>query len=141
MSRMGWIAGGLAIVIAVVFGGLYLLPDSTDTPSADEVAQPVAFDQALAGKGEELTASNGCTSCHSIDGSDGVGPSWKGIYNTQVDIGTGKVKVDAAYIKTSIVDPNAEVSSGYGPSMPSYDGKLSDDEIEAIVEYIKSLNG
>lgn len=138
---MGWIAGGLAVVIAVVFGGLYLLPDSTSTSSGGEGAKPVAFDQALADQGEEVSASNGCTSCHSIDGSEGAGPSWKGIYNTEVDIGTGKVKVDAAYIETSINDPNAQVSSGYGPSMPSFNGKLSDEEIKAIVEYIKSLNG
>jgi cytochrome c oxidase subunit 2 len=138
---MGWIAGGLAVVIAVVFGGLYLLPDSTSTPSGSEGAEPVAFDQALAGQGKDVAASNGCTSCHSIDGSDGVGPSWKGIYGTEVDIGTGKVKVNAAYIETAIVDPNAEVNAGYGPSMPSFEGKLSDEEITAIVEYIKSLNG
>lgn len=141
MSRMSWIASGLAVVIAVVFGGLYLLPDSTSTPSGDAAAKPVAFDQALADQGEEVAASNGCASCHSIDGSEGAGPSWKGIYNTEVDIGTGSVVVDAAYIKTAIVDPNAQVSSGYGASMPSFKGKLSDEEIKAIVEYIKSLNG
>lgn len=136
---MLWVATGLAVLIAAVFGTLYALPDSTSTPAGGGKA--VAFDKALADKGKDVVAANGCTSCHSIDGSKGVGPSWKGTFGTPADIGGKQVPVDAAFIEKAIVDPNAEVRSGFGPSMPSFEGKLSGEDIAAVVEYIKSLSG
>lgn len=137
---MLWVASGLAVLVALVFGTLYALPDSTSTPS-EGGGKAVAFDKALADQGKKVSASNGCTSCHSLDGSKSVGPTWKGTFGTQADIGGKQVPVDAAFIEKAIVDPNAEVRSGYGPSMPSYEGKLSDEEIAAVVEHIKSLSG
>lgn len=137
---MLWVAMGLAVLVAAVFGTLYALPDSTTAP-AEGGGKAVAFDKALADQGKEIAASNGCTSCHSLDGSKSVGPTWKGTFGTQADIGGKEVPVDAAFIAKAIEDPNAEVRSGYGPSMPSFEGKLSDEEITAIVEYIKSLSG
>ena len=88
-----------------------------------------------------LSTEEFCTSCHSIDGAKSVGPTWKGTFGTEADVGGKQVPVDAAFIEKAIVDPNAEVRSGYGPSMPSFEGKLSDEEIAAIVEYMKSLSG
>lgn len=140
MSRMLWVASGLAVLVAVAFGTLYALPDETSTP-AEGGGKAVAFDQALADQGKKVSASNGCTSCHSIDGAKSVGPTWKGTFGTEADVGGKQVPVDAAFIEKAIVDPNAEVRSGYGPSMPSFEGKLSDEEIAAIVEYMKSLSG
>ena len=46
--------------------------------------------------------------------------------------------VDAEYIKESIVNPNAKTAQGYAPVMPAY--KMSDDELDAIVEYIETLS-
>lgn len=140
MSRMLWVAAGLAVLLAAVFGGIYALPQKKATPAAGGKA--VAFNKALAGKGSQLASSNGCTACHSVDGATGAGPTWKGTFGTQIDIGGGKkVPMNAAYIKTSILDPNAQVAAGFGPSMPSFKGKLSDADIAAVVEYIKSLSG
>jgi len=137
---MLWVAAGLAVVVAVVFGAIYAMPSKKETPAAGGKA--VAFDQALADKGKSISSSNGCASCHSVDGTKGAGPSWKGTYGTQIDIGGGKrVAMNAAYIKTAIIDPNAQVVAGFGPSMPSFKGKLSDGDIAAVVEYIKSLSG
>ena len=140
MSRMLWVAAGLAAAVAVVFGGIYALPDSKEEPVGGG-GKAVAFDKALADKGKDVAASNGCTSCHSIDGSKSVGPSWKGTFGTQADIGGKQVPVDAAFITTAIEDPNAQVRSGFGAGMPSFKGKLSDEEIAAFVEYMKSLSG
>ncbi len=135
-----WVAGGLAVVIALIFGALYLKPESKTTPSGNG-AKPVRFDKALADQGEQVASSNGCSSCHTTDGSKSVGPTWKDTFGTQVELSDGqKVKVDAKYIEAATFDPNAEVREGFGPSMPSYEGKLSDEDVEAIVEYIKSLN-
>jgi len=137
---MLWVATGLALVVAVVFGAIYAMPSKKQAPAAGGKA--VAFDKALADKGKQIANSNGCSSCHSVDGATGAGPTWKGTYGTQVDIGGGKkVPMNAAYIKTSIDDPNAQVAAGFGPSMPSFKGKLSDSDIAAVVEYIKSLSG
>ena len=48
-------------------------------------------------------------------------------------------KVDENYLRESIMDPNAKVVKGYAPSMPTYQGKLSDKDVDGIIEYIKSL--
>jgi cytochrome c oxidase subunit 2 len=76
-----------------------------------------------------------------VDGSKSVGPTWKGTWGTTVDLGGEQVKVDETFVKTAIVDPNAQVRDGFGPSMPTYEGKLSDDDIAAVTEYMKSLSG
>ena len=94
-------------------------------------------------RGKALIAAKGCVSCHSVDGSRMVGPSYKGIYGTDVKVmAEGKiatVKVDEAYIRESIEFPMAKIVEGYPPSMPSYQGLVTSDEIAAITEYIRSL--
>ena len=95
---------------------------------------------SLAEKGKALTQSKGCVACHSNDGTRLVGPSYKGIYNTDVKLADGKtVKVDDNYIRRSIENPQAEIVEGYPPSMPVYKGLVNEEEIVAITEYIKSL--
>ena len=79
--------------------------------------------------------SGGCVSCHSVDGSDGNGPTWKNLYNEQRD---GK-PVDEAYILESIYYPNAyKVPGPYG-QMASYAGQLNYGDVLAVDAYIKSL--
>lgn len=141
MSRMLWVAAGLAATIAVVFGGLYALPDSEEEPVGGG-GKAVAFDQALADKGEQVATSNGCTACHSTDGAKGVGPTWKGTWGTQAELDGGEtVPVDEVFVKTAIIDPAAQVRSGFGAGMQSYEGKLTDEDIKAFAEYMKSLSG
>jgi cytochrome c oxidase subunit 2 len=61
----------------------------------------------------------GCVSCHSLDGTPGVGPTWQGIYGREemLDDGTAVI-VDDAYILESIYDPNAKLVQGFAPAMP-----------------------
>lgn len=90
--------------------------------------------------GAKLYTMQGCKACHSTDGSPGVGPSWKGMWGTERKLtGGGTVKVDENYITESVNNPTAKVADGFTPSMPTYQGKLSDKDINGIVEYIKSL--
>lgn len=94
--------------------------------------------------GFNVIKSNGCVACHSSDGTKLVGSSFKGIWGEDVDVmvdGEQKtVKVDADYIRESILHPNAKVVVGFNEGlMPPYEGQISDDEINQIVEYIKSL--
>lgn len=86
---------------------------------------------------------NGCLACHSVDGKASVGPSFKGIYGKTIEVtengASKKVVADAAYIKTSILEPEKQVHSGFPPVMKSYKGVVKDNEIEAITEYFKTL--
>ncbi len=96
----------------------------------------------LAQKGQKLYTDKGCVACHSTDGSPKVGPSWKGIFGQSAhEMADGqKVAVDENYIRESILNPNAKVVKGYPAGvMPAYQGQLSEDQVNALVEFIKSL--
>jgi len=95
---------------------------------------------SLADWGAQLYTSAGCAACHSLDGSKRVGPTWKGIFGSERQLVEGEpVKADENYIRESILQPLNKVVAGYPPSMPSYQGQLSDAKIDALVEYIKTL--
>jgi cytochrome c oxidase subunit II len=90
--------------------------------------------------GKALYNRRGCSQCHSIDGKAGTGPSFKGIYGKPVRLSNGSdVPVDDNYIRESILDPQAKIVAGFQPVMSTYKGQLSDAEITAIIEFIKSL--
>lgn len=98
-------------------------------------------DVPLAKLGELLYQQRGCVACHSIDGSRVVGPSFKGVYGQEHAFTDGtKAVVDDNYIRQSILNPAAKIVAGYDPVMPSYQGQLNDKQIDALIEYIKSLS-
>jgi cytochrome c oxidase subunit 2 len=91
-------------------------------------------------QGKQLYTQRGCNACHSIDGSPGVGPTWKGLFGHEVVMQDGtKVTVDENYIRESILEPQAKIVKGYQPVMPSFKGILSDEDISAIIAYLKTL--
>jgi cytochrome c oxidase subunit 2 len=94
--------------------------------------------------GEALIKNNGCTACHSTDGSKIVGPTFKNLFGEQQTVvKDGKetqVTADEAYITRSIYEPDAEVVQGFQKGlMQSYKGTLSEDDIAKIIEYLKTL--
>jgi len=90
--------------------------------------------------GEALYNSQGCIACHTTNGKRGVGPSWKGIWGSMVKLSDGSsVKVDEAYVRQSILEPQAKIVATFPPAMPSFKGKLDDKQISDLVDYIKSL--
>ncbi|HKJ31215.1 MAG TPA: cytochrome c oxidase subunit II [Balneolales bacterium] len=100
--------------------------------------KPQGMSQAAYGK--QLYQKNGCSSCHSTDGSKGVGPSWKGIFGHKVTFKDGSSKtVDENYIRQSILNPGAKVVKGFNNVMPTFQGVLNSDQISAIIAYIKTL--
>ena len=121
------------------------LPATTNTKfQYGDVEQPKmaasAIQKAPADHGKELIASKGCVTCHSVDGTHKVGPTFKGAFGSHVEIADGgKVLVDEAYLRESIENSNVKVVKGYAPSMPLYKGTLSDQEVGALVAYIKTL--
>ncbi|MFT3711103.1 MAG: c-type cytochrome [Archangium sp.] len=97
----------------------------------------VVVTKASAEDGALLYKSKGCNACHSIDGSRIVGPTWKGAWGREEETSTGKVTVDLAYVKESILNPMAKVVNGYPPAMPPQ--VLNDLEIESIALYMQTL--
>ncbi len=92
-------------------------------------------------RGKKLFSQRGCNACHSIDGSAGVGPTLKELFGKEEEMQTGeKIKVDENYLRESILFPDEKIVKGYQPVMPSFKGILSDEEITALIEYMKTLN-
>lgn len=91
--------------------------------------------------GEVLYTRRGCVQCHSVDGSSKAGPSFRDVFGTeQLMVDGQKVLVDENYIRESILEPQAKIRVGYRPVMPTYQGQLKDDEIAALIQFIKSLS-
>jgi cytochrome c oxidase subunit 2 len=90
--------------------------------------------------GEMVYQQEGCAGCHSIDGAPGVGPSFKGLYGRMEKLADGSsVMVDDNYLRESILVPGAKVVAGFAPSMPPFQGRLSDEEVANTIDYIKTL--
>lgn len=93
--------------------------------------------------GATVAKAKGCLACHSTDGSKSIGPSWKGLWGTDVAVVTAgaerTVKVDEAYVRTAILEATADVVKGYQPLMPNMKGMVSDAEVDAIIAYLKTL--
>jgi cytochrome c oxidase subunit 2 len=91
-------------------------------------------------KGKQLFSQWGCSTCHSIDGTKGTGPSLKGVAMTMQPLSTGnEVMADEAYIKESILNPTAKIVRGFSPVMPPFQGVLKDKQIDNLIAYIKTL--
>jgi cytochrome c oxidase subunit II len=91
--------------------------------------------------GARLFARKGCASCHSVDGSIVIGPSLKGIWESQRQFDDGSKGVaDAEYIRESILQPQAKIVKGFsGVKMNSFAGQLSEKELDYLIEFLKTL--
>ncbi len=97
-------------------------------------------DESPAEYGQKLYERRGCASCHSLDGSKRVGPSFAGGYGSNREFTDGSTGiVDENYIRESILEPKALIVSGYNPVMPSYKGQLSDDDIDSLIAFLRTL--
>lgn len=117
----------LALVIAAVslFAACSQEPELVLTPAAQE--------------GRDIANSNGCSSCHGKNGQGVTAPSWQNIYLEQIPIeGGATVLADEEYLYRSITDPQADIVRDWTIKMPTND--LTDDEIAAIITYIKELS-
>lgn len=83
----------------------------------------------------------GCASCHA-GGADQRGAKLEGIYNKEVKLVGGQTVVaDDAYIRNSILNPSSQIVEGYQPIMPTFKGQVTEEQLVALVAYIKSLSG
>ncbi len=91
--------------------------------------------------GAKVAQKYGCIGCHSTDGSPMAGPTWKGLFGKEETLADGRtITVDEEYIRRSILDPGADIVKGFANIMPNtYKDQISDEELEALIAYIKSL--
>ena len=91
--------------------------------------------------GRMLYQTRGCMGCHSLDGSRVIGPSFKNLFGHEQKYTNGTFGiVDENAIHETIINPQARVPVGYDPIMPSFKGSLTDQEIGALIAFIKSVS-
>ncbi|WP_022851265.1 cytochrome c oxidase subunit II [Limisalsivibrio acetivorans] len=121
---------------AFMLSKVYVLPEDEYQEWKEEGKEPEK-------KGPDISVlmDYGCVDCHSMDGSELVGPTFEDIYNRETVVvledGTEKtVKADEEYLKRAILQPNAEVVKGYDPMMPSYEGSLNEGDLERMIDVL-----
>jgi len=113
------------------------------------VMEPAQYEAWMSGastgplsvSGEKIFAELGCATCHRND-TQGRGPSLQGVFGRPVTLEDGRtINADENYIRESILDPGAKVVRGFKPVMPTFQGLVSEEQLNALVAYIKSLSG
>ena len=149
-----WLAGGL-VVGAIMLGllvGAYEIgrhrggSDKASTAARTTVPQTTtaAAGGTATARGNQLFTADGCTSCHSLDGAAGVGPTVKGLAGNRVQLSDGStVTADDAYLAKAITDPDAEIVKGYQKAVMA--GAISSfglgnkpQDVAALVAFIKA---
>jgi cytochrome c oxidase subunit 2 len=116
--------------------GLYEAPKKTAV--LEQV--PGETRMSMAERGSHLFRSKSCNACHSVDGSQKVGPTVKGLFGSNVPLEGGvMVAADENYLRESIMDPMAKIVKGYAPQMPTFRGMLSDEDVNDLIAYLKTL--
>lgn len=94
--------------------------------------------QTSEGRGRALVNERGCTACHALDGTRGIGPGWGGIYGTTRNLkGGGSVVVDEAYLRRAMLEPSAEIVDGFDSVMVP--AAVNEAQIADIIALIQSL--
>jgi len=109
--------------------------DTLRTSSAKVISQ-----DSLANQGKEVFENKCCTACHSVDGTTKVGPSMKGVYGSKVELANGKVvEVKDQFIRDHVENPRGNTLKGFSPVMPTFKGLITEQEMNALIAYIRSL--
>ena len=99
-----------------------------------------AAEGSLASTGEKLFADLACNTCHRPD-SRGRGPVLQNVFGHPVQLHDGSVvTADENYLRESILTPAAKITAGFQPVMPAFQGLVSEEQLLALIEYVKSLS-
>jgi len=111
--------------------------------------EPQAFQAWLGGggasespvaQGQKLFSDLSCNTCH-LTGSQGRGPMLANVFNKPVELQNGQTVIaDEAYLRESIVNPQAKVVAGFQPIMPTFQGLVSEEQLLQLISYVKSLS-
>lgn len=130
------------IVLGALLLGACSEAATGDSGTATPTAEAADAGAVTVERGQEVAQQMGCASCHTPNGNQSVGPTWLGLFGAERPISGGSsVTADEAYLRESILDPNAKVAEGYSPGiMPqNFSERLSASEIDSVLEYIKTL--
>jgi cytochrome c oxidase subunit II len=95
---------------------------------------------SLAANGQSLFMQLGCNTCHRFD-TQGRGPNLVGVFGKPVQLEDGRTVIaDENYVRESILNPSAKIVSGFKPIMPVFQGLVSEEQVNALIAYVKSLN-
>ncbi len=98
-----------------------------------------AAEGSMASQGQKLFQDLACNTCH-LDTGQGRGPSLQALYGSKVELASGQVvEADDAYVRESVLSPAAKVVAGFQPVMPTFQGLISEEQLLALIEYVKSL--
>jgi cytochrome c oxidase subunit 2 len=98
-----------------------------------------ATEGTLAQAGEKLFTDLACVTCHGA-GAGQRGPVLNGLFGSTVQLASGgTLTADVAYIRESILSPQAKLVAGFPPIMPTFQGQVSEEQLLALTEYIRSL--
>jgi cytochrome c oxidase subunit II len=90
--------------------------------------------------GAKIFRDQGCVGCHDMGGADGGGGSLIGLYGRERKLSTGDlVTADEDYLRSSILNPNAQIVAGRPAVMPSYRDRLGPAELDALVTFLSQL--
>lgn len=93
----------------------------------------------LAQSGEKLFRELGCSGCH-VNSSIVRAPPLFGLFGKPVPLNGGQIVVaDESYIRDSILLPAKDIAAGYTNDMPSYQGRINEEQLMEIVSYIRSI--
>jgi cytochrome c oxidase subunit 2 len=98
--------------------------------------------QPMTASGAELFQSLACSTCHRVDGDARLaqGPNLVGVFGHQQKLVDGRTIVaDEAYIRESILNPQAKIVAGWPPVMPTYQGQVTEEQLNELISYVRSL--
>ena len=97
--------------------------------------------ESMAAQGEKVFEKYGCVTCHAMEGQ-GKYPSLRNVYGKPIQLENGRTVIaDEAYIRESILNPNAQVVKGYQHNvMPVFQGQIGEESLLQLIVYIKSLS-
>jgi cytochrome c oxidase subunit II len=120
-----------------IMGGWVTVMEPSEYAAWLSGSSTAAIDPVVAG--EKLFAEKACNTCHYPDGK-GRAPSLNGLYGKKVQLADGStVTADDAYIRESILNPNAKIVARYQALMPAFQGQLTEEQLLSLMSYVKSL--
>ncbi|PKB63755.1 MAG: hypothetical protein BZY80_05780 [SAR202 cluster bacterium Io17-Chloro-G2] len=149
ISKVAGLAMFLLLITVACGGGSS--PSSSDAPGSGGASEPVAAElKSVSETSPEEVKAFGkatarvfvCNGCHTVDGVGAAGPTWLGLFGKEETLEDGTtVIVDEAYLRESILDPNAKIVKDFPADvMPAdFAERLSDSQLDLLIEYIKVL--
>ena len=130
--------GRIVVLEPVQYAGWLTGGEATAVGTATAATLPRA-EGSVADRGRRLFDQLGCIACHLPD-RQGIGPVLTGVFGSQVRLQDGRTTLaDESYVRESILQPQAKITAGFQTQMPSFQGRVNEEELMQLMAYIKSL--